>query len=271
MADMILDVKTTVAREIEKKIDTKVLPELIAEFLKGPWQEVLKIIGLRDGCNGESWRAAAGFMDDLIGSVQPISTVKQRRRLLAVIPKLLHTLREGLLLIGYDPQEINVFFKKLEKIHVNCVRQAECDEVSAGQAEASEKPPKHEILLEITRQSEKHRAFQADSADPVLLQSHYFQTVNTMLLGTWVAFKDHQGIKRGKLVWKCDFTGEFTFVDRMYKVIADVPMRDLIRQLELGKAHIVSEVPLLERALDAVVNGVKLHTGGLRSSIRLAS
>jgi hypothetical protein len=86
-----------------------------------------------------------------------------------------------------------------------------------------------------------------------------------------VEFKDHQGVKRGKLAWKCDFTGEFTFLDRMYKVIADVPMRDLIRQLEYGKARIIDQVPLLERAVDAVINSMKLYAGRESNPARLAS
>lgn len=267
MADMILDVKRTVTREIEKKINANLTPQLIAEFLKGPWKEVMKIIGLRDGCNGESWCATNRLMDDLIWSVQPKTMEEERRRLLALIPKLLHALREGLLLIGYEQEEVDAFFKQLEKIHISCVRSA----ATVMQTAVSENQANHDILQEIARQSDKHKAFQRDVTDSVLTNSRHFHVVQSMSLGTWVEFKDHQGVKRGKLAWKCDFTGEFTFLDRMYKVIADVPMRDLIRQLEYGKARIIDQVPLLERAVDAVINSMKLYAGRESNPARLAS
>jgi hypothetical protein len=50
-------------------------------------------------------------------------------------------------------------------------------------------------------------------------------------------------------------------MDRMYKVVADVGMRDLIHSLEGGKARIVDEVPLFDRAVDAVINGMKNYMG----------
>lgn len=268
MTDMITEVKNSVTLEIEKKLNTN-LPEVISEFLKGPWQEVMKIIGLRDGYGGQSWRAAVRLMDDLIWSVQPKLMAQERRHLLALIPKLLNALREGLLLIGYELEDINLFFKKLEEIHISCIRPIGRKESHVAPVTNNQKQTT-EILNEIAKQSDKHRAFQLDVADPALSSSPYFHTVKSMPLGTWVMFKDHQGIKRGKLAWKCDFTGEFTFLDRMYKVIADVPMKILIQQLESGKAQIVSEVPLLERAVDAVVNGLKFYTGRDSATVQLA-
>jgi len=269
VTDMILEVKGIVAREIDRKIKTNPMPELIGEFLKGPWKEVMKIVGLRDGCGGKAWQAAIRVMDDMIWSVQPKSLLKERQRLLALIPKLLHALREGLLLIGYEPEEINAFFKKLEKIHIHCVNAAKRNEAADGQVTASKDQAKQELLRDIVKQSDKNKAFQQDLADPALSKSRFFPVVQSMALGTWVEFQDQQGVKRGKLAWKCDFTGEFTFLDRMYKVIADVPMKDLLRQFEYGKARIVNEVPFWDRAVDTVINSMKLYTG--RDTVHLAS
>ena len=268
MADMILEVKTTVAREIDKKITGHFVPDLIVEFLQGPWKEVMKIIGLRDGCEGKAWSAATVLVEDLIWSAQPKRVAKERQQLLALIPRLIQSLREGLTLICYEHEEINNFFKNLQRIHVNCITPVEC---KGANAETNKNRHSHDILQDIARQAGKHHAFQLDISDPVLLQSRYFSAVQSMALGTWVEFKDHSGVKRGKLAWKCDFTGEFTFLDRMYKVIADIPLRDLIQLLEHGKARIVSEVPLLDRAVDAVINGMKQYVGRDSALFRAAS
>jgi hypothetical protein len=77
-----------------------------------------------------------------------------------------------------------------------------------------------------------------------------------------VEFESAQGKKRGKLTWKCNFTGEYTFMNRMYKVVADLGMRDLINQMDAGNARIVDDVPLFDRAVNAIVNGMKQVTVG---------
>ena len=252
--DMILEVKTTVVREIEVKINNRAVPELIRIFLNDPWMEVMKIIGLRDGCEGVAWDAALKLADDLIWSVQPKIVVKERQRLLVLIPEILQALQNGLMLIFYEQQEIDLLFKKLERIHLSCMRteySATSDKplVGAGTHNPSSSGVQYnnaglknqalqdEILNDIVQQSFKHNAFQSDIADPELLRSEYFETIQSLPLGTWVEFKHFGGNKRGKLAWKCDFTGEFTFLDRRFKVIADISLRDLIRQFEQGKAQ----------------------------------
>jgi hypothetical protein len=266
--DMILEVKKTVAWEIQTKINNRQVPDLIAKFLKGPWTEVMKIIGIRDGCQGRGWRTALKLVDDLIWSVQPKLLVNERRQLLSLIPEILQALKNGLMLIYYEQREIELFFAKLEKIHLSCMR-IECsmkmDEsattVGTVGGKIKEQNTNDVILREIAAQSSKHEAFQSDITDPQLRANPYFETVQSMVPGTWVEFRHHHGIKRGKLAWKCDFTGEFTFLDRRFKVIADVALRELIRQFECGKARIVNEVPLIDRAMDVLLNGVKQYVG----------
>jgi hypothetical protein len=51
-------------------------------------------------------------------------------------------------------------------------------------------------------------------------------------------------------------------MNRMYKVVADLGMRDLINQMDAGNARIVDDVPLFDRAVNAIVNGMKQVTVG---------
>ena len=88
---------------------------------------------------------------------------------------------------------------------------------------------------------------------PKVMRSKNLETVRNMQLATWVEFKDEKKAKRGKLSWRCDFTGDFTFVDRRYRVVADISMADLVTRIDEGTATIVTDVPLLDRALDAVI------------------
>jgi len=84
--------------------------------------------------------------------------------------------------------------------------------------------------------------------------------------GTWVEFDGKQGKKRGKLTWKCDFTGEYTFMNRMYKVVADLSMRELITRMDNGQARIVEDIALFDRAVNAVISSVKqMSTGNFQA------
>lgn len=265
--DMILEVKETVAKTIALKVNKQMLPPAIDELLRGPWGEVMKIIGIRDGCAGDAWDKALSLVDDLIFSVQPKLVVRKRQQFLDLIPKILQTLQEGLVMLCYEQQEINRFFSVLEKIHLNafCMDSAsDTDKVNTAtqtSGVALLERQHEELFKDIGSQSSKHHVFQCDVSDPKLRQSKFFDTVRTMPLGTWVEFKDSSGVKRGKLAWRCDFTGDFTFIDRMYKVIADVPMRDLITCFEHGSARLVNGVPLFGRAMDAVVSGMRNYGG----------
>jgi exonuclease VII small subunit len=48
----------------------------------------------------------------------------------------------------------------------------------------------------------------------------------------------------------------------MYKVVADITLRELINEMESGQARIVEDVPLFDRAVDAIISGMKHMTGG---------
>jgi Protein of unknown function (DUF1631) len=112
-----------------------------------------------------------------------------------------------------------------------------------------------ELLNEIINASTQPLPWE----DTGLNASPYAEEVKNMALGTWLEFTDSDSghNSRGKLAWRCDFTGEYTFVDRTYQVVADLSNRKLIEQLEQGLAHFVDDVPLIDRAMESVVGGIK--------------
>ena len=91
-----------------------------------------------------------------------------------------------------------------------------------------------------------------------------------MALGAWVEFVDPETEQRkhGKLAWKCDFTGEYTFVDRKYRVVADLSLRKLIAEFELGRAAFMEDIPLVDRALDSIIGGIKRALEGQDESLQ---
>lgn len=277
--------KNQVASVIQRRLNTPDIPVVVRSILMGPWKEVLSHIHLRDGGQGTAWNTALQVADELIWSVQPKQAVSDRQRLTKIIPRVLNGIRDGLTLIAYDRKRTDRIFTELEKLHIASLRGElsvnantvpvdvdmildgldEDDFISDDEFYDMTRSGKDQGLVnaneledlsieDVIRASEK-----AGGDDQATLYSRFADEVRDMALGTWVEFKQEDGkqIVRGKLAWKCDFSGEYTFVDRKYQVVADIKRRDLVQEFELERAHIVEDVPLFDRALDAVVKGIQ--------------
>jgi len=261
--ELVEKTKETVAEEIEHRLENNRIPKTIGKFLLGSWKDVLKIIGVRDDCEGSAWDAALKTMDDLIWSIQPKLVVSERQRLIRLIPKLLNTLQDGLVLIDFGQDNIDELFDQLEKLHVASLR---LDQITSGEntTVCSESQPEQGAVDEITvddiiAEGTRHDAYERDLADPALTSSEYYQFVQNMEMETWLEFAIDNKPKRGKLSWKCDFTGDYTFIDRKYQVVADISMRELINLLETKTVRYVENVPVFDRAINSIVSSLKKY------------
>ncbi len=88
----------------------------------------------------------------------------------------------------------------------------------------------------------------------------YAGMVRELEVGAWLGFlQEDGGVRRGKLAWKSDLMGEYVFVDRLFKVVRDTTLRQLVTDLAAGQALLVEEVPLMDRALDSVMGALKKY------------
>lgn len=77
-------------------------------------------------------------------------------------------------------------------------------------------------------------------------------------VGTWLTFRTDSGeTRRGRLAWKSDLLGQYTFVNWRYQVIADLSTQGLAAHLRRGSASPINDIPLFDRAMSALVNGLK--------------
>jgi len=278
--EMLENAKDLVAGEIQRRVTNNRVPPLVSIILIEAWKDVLTHLYLRDGDEGTAWNTALQVADDLIWSVQPKLVENERQRLIKIIPRVLNGLRDGLTLIQFDHEATEQLFAGLEALHLASLRggtsaettppkQAEAAPINilsdddfgvdmSNMPEANNRTEQEEsdnFIEEIILASTQPLPWEGDE----LALSQYAEEIKEMALGTWVEFVNAQTEtrKRGKLAWKCDFTGEYTFVDRKYKVVADMSNRKLIEEFESGRASFVDDVPLFDRALDSVINGIK--------------
>ncbi|HHI93416.1 MAG TPA: DUF1631 domain-containing protein [Gammaproteobacteria bacterium] len=279
-SEMLENAKDLVAGEIQRRVTNNRVPPLVSIILIDAWKDVLTHLYLRDGDEGAGWNTALQVADDLIWSVQPKLSVSERQRLVKIIPRVLNGLRDGLTLIQFDHEASEQLFAGLEALHLASLRGG----LNPQTPEAGQTTPTPTDLNEDDFGIDMSTMPEADSTNATqngedsfieeiilastqplpwdntdLNASQYAEEIKDMALGTWVEFinAETKVRSRGKLAWKCDFTGEYTFVDRKYKVVADLSNRKLIEEFESGRASFVDDVPLFDRALDSVIGGIK--------------
>ena len=132
--------------------------------------------------------------------------------------------------------------------------------------EAAEQSPLHDDISEFEREllgmdaSSENREIESaepePETEPEVIDDEFTSMAAEMKLGTWLEFDLGEKKKRGKLAWKSVVMGEYVFVDRRYKVVAERTLVSLAADLRDGKATLVEDVAMFDRALDKVLNGL---------------
>jgi len=94
-------------------------------------------------------------------------------------------------------------------------------------------------------------------------EDEYLELARHLEAGKWVEFFDDKTDKkvRAKLSWKSDLLGEYTFTNWKFDIVADKTVYGLAADLRRGSARIIDDVPILDRALSSVMNGLARQTG----------
>lgn len=100
-----------------ERVGSKRVPELVVNFLRGPWAQVVAESQLRGTDGTQDADGYLALVDDLIWSVQLRLTRRHRARLVDMVPQMLVKLRQGLQRIDYPEDRIPPFFDGLISIH----------------------------------------------------------------------------------------------------------------------------------------------------------
>lgn len=85
----------------------------------------------------------------------------------------------------------------------------------------------------------------------------YLEMARHLEAGKWVEFtQDNNQKVRARLTWKSDLLGECTFTNWKFKVVADKTFNGFAADLRRGTARIIDDIPVLDRALSAVMTGL---------------
>jgi hypothetical protein len=258
------EARRTSAREILKRVDGKQLPEVVHNVLTRPWANYLVLTLLRQGENSDEWRQALRFAEEFVWSTEPKTGDADKTRLKGLLPLLEKSLRHGLATVAYHENDVRQLMHELNAFYRNLLGDAlsATDEESApllevvskaaATAAAVESPIEEEIALRAETPDAPPETNYADD-DECLKQA------KGMKVGTWVEFSDpNSGAKeRAKLSWISPISSKYLFVNRKGLKVSDKTVFAIAAEIRRGSAVILEEVPLFDRALDAIVERLK--------------
>ncbi len=257
------------AKEVLKRVDGRELPDIVHSVLTRPWANYLVLTLLRQGEDSNEWRHALRFADEFAWSAEPKVTDADRTRLKGLLPALEKGLRHGLATVAYHENDVKQLMVELNAFYRNLLQgdSAATTTVSSGNA-ANEEEGGFEIVGTAVATA---AAVESPIEDPGLHEeedsadAHYpdddgcLKQAREMKVGTWVEFTDaHSGNKeRAKLSWISPISSKYLFVNRKGLKVSDKTVFALAAEIRRGHAVVLEEVPLFDRALDAIVERLK--------------
>ncbi|MCR8933160.1 MULTISPECIES: DUF1631 domain-containing protein [unclassified Pseudomonas] len=226
----------------------KTLPPSVVTFVENAWSKVLLLTCLKHGDQSAEWQADVQTMEQLIWSVQRHEDAESSLRLLALVPGLLKSLRDGLNSSAFDPFATSEFFSELEALHVSVLERS---------AEADQAAP----MIEVSQKIVLPAADEGDTTLPTVRLPHDdpgLRQVAQLRVGSWVAFtEDDEHTLRCKLAAIIDATGKYVFVDRTGMKVLERSKTALALELRRGVARALDNTLLFDRALESVLGNLR--------------
>lgn len=283
---------TKVDATLARIIDGQILPRPVFEILDGPWKAVMMQAYLDDGDQGQAWQQSLQFVERLLESIVPPAEGSDLHRLAKIVPDIVSTLRMGLAGIGYPEDQTQALLEGLESVHLAALcgqRQGPIDGVQVRAAEHTRPAiDMADVLAELDdidifadtegadETAVNSGGYEKDTAtlmrelfggeieeivlsttaNPIEaeIEDEAWQTVLALEPGKWLSLAAADGKpQRAKLVWKSDLAGECAFMNWHGRITAEIGFNELAARLRTGEAKIIDDLPLFERAVDAVM------------------
>ena len=247
------------AQEILSRINDHNLPTLLRGVLTRPWANYLVLIVLRQGADSAEFRSAVHFVSDFIATAEVPHGEAAHQQYRNALPSIEKHLREGLATVAFQEPDIERLLDELRKFW----RQQLGEPAPAVQAPEPAIDP--EAVLGVAPDAQPaitEGAPDVDDFDPddmsVNIDAGSLQAVRDLKVGDWVEFIDDTGTReRAKLSWISPISGKYLFVNRRGLKVADRTTAQLATELQDNRAMILEEVPLFDRALDAIVDRLR--------------
>lgn len=219
--------KRLVNQEIDKRIAERTLPKLLLDFIDQGWRNLLVLVNLRSGTDGEQWRRGLAVLDRLIAG---LGTATARARPIAEPDKMVSYIERGLTAFGRYTTEIQSIVGEIRDYLLAVAEQ--------GRA------PRPLALVKAKRSNADEIALTAQ------IQPYWLGQAKLLSVGDWVFFAGKDGTPEPlRLQWISEDQSHFVFVNRSGIKARDVGLAELAQLLQVTSAGLAEDmdVPLTER------------------------
>jgi len=254
------DARRRAAQEILSRISGRNLPTLLRGVLTRPWANYLVLIVLRQGVESPEFRAAVHFVDDFVATADTPRGDAERKQYKGALVSIEKHLRAGLATVAFQDPDIDRLLGELwkfwrqqlgEPAPVAPVEESAVDTAAVLGMNADAQP----AITDVPPDTDDDLDSDEMSVD---VDADTLQAVRDLKVGSWVEFVDDTGTReRAKLSWISPISGKYLFVNRRGLKVADRTAVQLATELLSGRAMILEEVPLFDRALDAIVDRLR--------------
>lgn len=254
----------------------------VRQFLCREWIKPLQAAHLVGGITGAAWQEAVSMMDDLIWSVRPKLTHESRSYLVKMLPGLLRRLQQQMNKAGISQEARDEFMSRLVICHAQAVKSGfQPEEAQPAQAEAwkvvalarAAQTTESVVVLPFEPVVQEYgdgpialrfvdpRAVSAAPLEEPLVigkpdASH--PSARELAPGVWLSFKcGSGGAYLARLKWVSPAKRTYLFVDREGRRVATMAEVQLDIALRGGAVSVVAETPLVNRAMEYVMDALK--------------
>jgi len=240
--------RLVVDRILYDKISVTAIPQVALDILKNGWSRVMFLVYLKEG-RGHRFSQCVKIVDELIWCLQPHSEEDARKRWVQIVPKLLKNLKLGLREISYNSNQLDDMLLSLKKELTNTFKQQ-----SATVA-----------IRDIPVLTDLKASIDAAETKPVITSDaslfEYLEKIDKLESGDWVEFSLVNGNRfRCKFSTSINENDSLIFVNRMGLKVVEKNRMELAEELRKGQLIILQAGPLMDRAIDAVMNNLRKMT-----------
>lgn len=226
--------KKVVQEALQSRLAGRSLPNVALELLQQGWQQVMYLTYLREGDGSIAWEQALRVVDAVIWSVNLQQTPVQLERLGSIGPRLIRNLQKGLEDISYDAVTAKEWLKGLRQVYADTLK--------------GETLERTEVVVE----QQEEEVTKLSSDDPRVRQ------IAELRVGQWVAFEQSGGeTLRCKLAANLRQGEKLIFINARGIKIAEHNAVSLAMWIHEGKASLINEGALFDRALEAVISDLR--------------
>jgi len=264
-----------IAREIDSHPDAAKVPDVVLEFLCGPWAQVVAQARLSGGAGSAAADKYQALISALLWSTHPDLAHKNIAKLTKLVPLLLSTLRDGLETIQYPATKTSAFLEALMGLHQAAFR-AVHKEATAATVKVESAAPKATAATPVRNRpvedgnpwvapSEAQDSNFLDIPDeapptttaattilsPVVPPVASGSGAGGLPLGSWVELHTNGEWVRTQLTWASPHGTLFLFTSAAGST-QSMTRRTHDKLVAAGQLRVISAQPVVDGALDAV-------------------